>query len=207
MLRMRLSLSLAVSLLRSLPRSQAPSFANHAAASATITVTAGKPKELSFTLSTKKISAGTTIFKITNKGKLAHTFKVCTKASGNCEGQLVHRCLDQVDQARRLSDAERQALDEGRLRIPLDGPRPGGLGHEGHADGEGRSGLDADPDPDHHHDDSRPVRRGSCASPQSTTVSAQLGEKGIILSPTRSIAARSRSTRATAAPSSTTSTS
>jgi mono/diheme cytochrome c family protein len=57
-------------------------------------VTAGKPTELGFTLSKKaSIPAGTVIFKVTNKGKLAHTFKVCTKPSttstaNSCTGKV-----------------------------------------------------------------------------------------------------------------------
>jgi len=58
----------------------------------TIDVTAGKPSEFSFTLSkTSLIPAGTVIFRVTNKGKLYHTFKVCTSSSGgdtdSCTGR------------------------------------------------------------------------------------------------------------------------
>ena len=42
-----------------------------------ITVTAGKPSEFRFTLSKKKIpAAGTVIFKVVNKGKIAHNFVI-----------------------------------------------------------------------------------------------------------------------------------
>ena len=48
---------------------------------ATVTVTAGKPSELSFKLSkTSLVTPGTVLFKVTNKGKLAHDFKVCTRS-------------------------------------------------------------------------------------------------------------------------------
>jgi uncharacterized cupredoxin-like copper-binding protein len=47
-----------------------------------VSVTTGKPTEFSFTLSTKSIKTGATTFKITNKGALAHTFKVCSSSKG-----------------------------------------------------------------------------------------------------------------------------
>ena len=50
-----------------------------AASATTVTVTAGKPGELSFTLSKKTIAKGVTTFKVTNKGKLSHDFKIAGK--------------------------------------------------------------------------------------------------------------------------------
>jgi hypothetical protein len=47
----------------------------------TITVTVGVPHELAFTVSPSKITAPTAVFKVTNKGKLAHAFKLCTRPS------------------------------------------------------------------------------------------------------------------------------
>jgi uncharacterized cupredoxin-like copper-binding protein len=47
-----------------------------------VTVTAGSPTEFGFKLSTKSVKAGTITFKVTNKGALSHTFKVCTSAKG-----------------------------------------------------------------------------------------------------------------------------
>jgi uncharacterized cupredoxin-like copper-binding protein len=45
----------------------------------TITVTAGKPSELAFTVSkTSGVATGLVTFKVTNKGKITHDFKVCT---------------------------------------------------------------------------------------------------------------------------------
>jgi len=46
------------------------------ASATTVTVTAGKPSELKFTLSKKAIAKGVTTFKVTNKGMLAHDFKI-----------------------------------------------------------------------------------------------------------------------------------
>jgi uncharacterized cupredoxin-like copper-binding protein len=46
-----------------------------------VTVTAGKPTEFAFKLSkTSMITAGKVTFKVTNKGVIGHSFKVCTKA-------------------------------------------------------------------------------------------------------------------------------
>jgi uncharacterized cupredoxin-like copper-binding protein len=48
---------------------------------ASITVTIGVPKELSLKVTPKKVTASPAVFNVTNKGKLAHSFKVCTKPS------------------------------------------------------------------------------------------------------------------------------
>ncbi len=45
-------------------------------ATTTVAVTAGKPSELRYTLSRKTILKGIGVFKVTNKGKLGHNFKV-----------------------------------------------------------------------------------------------------------------------------------
>jgi uncharacterized cupredoxin-like copper-binding protein len=42
----------------------------------TLTVTLGKPSELKITISKKTIAKGLTTFKVTNKGKLSHDFKI-----------------------------------------------------------------------------------------------------------------------------------
>ena len=52
-----------------------------AARATTITVTAGKPTEFHFTLSKKSAHKGSVTFKITNKGKLSHDFKIAGKRS------------------------------------------------------------------------------------------------------------------------------
>lgn len=63
-----------------------------AAKATVVTVTAGKPSEFGFKLSTKTVKAGAVTFKITNKGALVHTFKVCTSAKGGsanaCAGKV-----------------------------------------------------------------------------------------------------------------------
>jgi uncharacterized cupredoxin-like copper-binding protein len=52
-----------------------------AAKATTVTVTAGKPTEFHFTLSKKSAAKGSVTFKIVNKGKLAHDFKIGGKTS------------------------------------------------------------------------------------------------------------------------------
>jgi uncharacterized cupredoxin-like copper-binding protein len=47
----------------------------------TVTVTAGKPTEFHFTLSKATVPKGAVTFKIVNKGKLAHDFKIAGKTS------------------------------------------------------------------------------------------------------------------------------
>lgn len=50
-------------------------------ATTTVAVTAGKPSEFKFTLSKKSIVKGTAVFKIANKGTIAHDFKILGKTS------------------------------------------------------------------------------------------------------------------------------
>ena len=45
----------------------------------TVAVTAGKPSEFRFTLAKKTIVKGVTSFKVTNKGKIDHNFKIAGK--------------------------------------------------------------------------------------------------------------------------------
>lgn len=50
-----------------------------ARSASTVTVTAGKPTEFGYIVSPKTVTHGTVTFKITNKGALPHTFKLCSK--------------------------------------------------------------------------------------------------------------------------------
>jgi uncharacterized cupredoxin-like copper-binding protein len=60
-----------------------PAIAHPAAAKATVVnVTAGKPSEFSFTLSSKSVKKGTVTFKVTNGGTVPHNFKVCASSKG-----------------------------------------------------------------------------------------------------------------------------
>ncbi len=48
-------------------------------AAATITVTAGKPAEFNFKLSSKTVAHGAVTFNVTDSGALPHDFKICSK--------------------------------------------------------------------------------------------------------------------------------
>jgi uncharacterized cupredoxin-like copper-binding protein len=49
----------------------------------TVAVTAGKPSEFKFTLSKKAVAKGVTTFKVTNKGMIAHDFKIAGKKTAS----------------------------------------------------------------------------------------------------------------------------
>ena len=68
----------AVAVLWVLPASAKPT----ALRATTITVTAGKPSEFSFTLSKKSAPAGAITFKVTNGGAIPHDFKLCSSPKG-----------------------------------------------------------------------------------------------------------------------------
>src|SRR5438105_12726328 len=46
-----------------------------------VTVTAGKPAEFGFKLSTKTVKHGAVTFSVTNGGAIPHTFRICSKAT------------------------------------------------------------------------------------------------------------------------------
>jgi nitrite reductase (NO-forming) len=57
----------------------------------TITVTAGKPSEFGFTVSkNSNVPLGKVIFKVTNKGVIGHSFKVCSRVSA---AALANACI------------------------------------------------------------------------------------------------------------------
>ena len=57
----------------------APAMARSGATTVTkVTVTAGKPSELKFTLSTSTVKRGVIKFEVTNRGSMPHNFRVCT---------------------------------------------------------------------------------------------------------------------------------
>ncbi|HET6172282.1 MAG TPA: cupredoxin domain-containing protein [Gaiellales bacterium] len=68
--------AVAAALLIAVPATAAP--ARHAAKTTTITVGA---TEFKFTLSKKSAPKGTVVFKVTNKGKVAHDFKINGKTT------------------------------------------------------------------------------------------------------------------------------
>jgi|1185.fasta_scaffold248201_2 uncharacterized cupredoxin-like copper-binding protein len=59
-----------------------PLAAGAATRTTTVTVTAGKPSEFGFRLSTKTFKHGSVTFKVTNGGSIPHDFKICTSAKG-----------------------------------------------------------------------------------------------------------------------------
>jgi cytochrome c6 len=63
-----------------------------AALPTTITVIAGKPSELAFKLSATKVAIGKVTFKVTNQGRLPHTFEICSSPKGGsankCKGKV-----------------------------------------------------------------------------------------------------------------------
>ena len=68
------------------------SSAQRSSARATVVaVTAGKPSEFKFTLSVKSVKHGAVSFKVTNKGALPHTLKICSSPKGgtanSCAGK------------------------------------------------------------------------------------------------------------------------
>ena len=63
----------------------AGALAGPAAQSATtrVTVTAGKPSEFKYTLSRRTVPVGTTVFRVVNKGKIRHDFRVLGKKTAS----------------------------------------------------------------------------------------------------------------------------
>ena len=66
--------------------------AGAATRAATVTVTAGKPTEFGFRLSTKTVKHGAVTFKVTNSGSIPHDFKICSSPKGGtanaCTGKV-----------------------------------------------------------------------------------------------------------------------
>jgi uncharacterized cupredoxin-like copper-binding protein/cytochrome c2 len=60
-------------------------------APASVKVTEGKPTEFAFKLSKTEVPAGTVVFKVTNAGKVGHSFEVCSSTKGgtgnSCAGK------------------------------------------------------------------------------------------------------------------------
>ena len=56
-----------------------------------VTVTAGKPSEFGFALSTKVVQHGAVTFKVKNGGALPHDFKVCSSPKGGSANSCAGR--------------------------------------------------------------------------------------------------------------------
>lgn len=71
--------------------------AKPARTTATVTVTAGKPSEFGFRLSTKTTPHGSITFKVTNGGAVPHDFKLCTKPTttkaDTCTGKVTKQIV------------------------------------------------------------------------------------------------------------------
>jgi nitrite reductase (NO-forming) len=69
-----------------------PAAAGATAKTRTVAVTAGKPAEFGFNLSTKTFPHGAVAFKVTNGGQIAHDFKICASPKGGsantCAGKV-----------------------------------------------------------------------------------------------------------------------
>ena len=61
-----------------------------------VTVTAGQPAEFHFVVSPSSVKRGVIVFKITNKGKLPHDFKLCSKASSSLGNSCTGRSSGQI---------------------------------------------------------------------------------------------------------------
>ena len=72
---------------------------------------AGKPTEFGFKLSkTSGIAAGKVIFKVTNKGKIPHSFKICNGTKGGTANTCVGQC-DPQHRPGQVGHADRDARE------------------------------------------------------------------------------------------------
>ena len=61
-----------------------------------VTVTAGQPAEFHFIVAPSAVKRGIIVFKITNKGKLPHDFKLCSRASSSLANSCNGRSSGQI---------------------------------------------------------------------------------------------------------------
>lgn len=61
----------------------APAGETATSATTTVRVTAGKPSEFKFTLSKRTVTAGTVVFRVTNRGKVRHDFRIKGKKTAS----------------------------------------------------------------------------------------------------------------------------
>ena len=69
-----------------------PAIAGATTKGTSVTVTAGKPTEFGFKLSTKTVKHGAVTFKVTNSGAIPHDFEICASSKGGtataCKGAV-----------------------------------------------------------------------------------------------------------------------
>jgi uncharacterized cupredoxin-like copper-binding protein len=73
-----------------------PALAGATTRAKTITVTAGKPSEFRFRLSTKTFKHGAVIFKVRNSGSLPHDFKICASSKGGTANACTGKSTKQL---------------------------------------------------------------------------------------------------------------
>jgi uncharacterized cupredoxin-like copper-binding protein len=93
----RIALSVAVSLAVAALVASPAALARPATARVTnVNVVAGSPTEFSFKLSTKTVSSGIIVFKVSNSGHLPHTFKLCSGRNKPLANSCVGRSTNQI---------------------------------------------------------------------------------------------------------------
>ena len=90
----------------------------HSTATKATTITV-KATEFKFALSKTSAPKGTVNFKVTNKGKVDHDFKINGKKT-------------KLLAPGKSADADGQVPENRKVPVPVHRPRPRGLGHEGH---------------------------------------------------------------------------
>ena len=101
----------------------------------TVTVTAGKPTEFGFRLSTKTVKHGAVTFKVTNSGSIPHDFKICSSPKGGTR-ERVHGQGDEAAQRRLIRNADLHVREGGHVRVPLRRSRSCRCRHEGRPEGD-----------------------------------------------------------------------
>jgi uncharacterized cupredoxin-like copper-binding protein len=137
---------------------------------ATVLVTLGKPSEFGIKLSKfSNLPAGKIIFKVTNKGAIAHDFRVCTKAF--TAKTLANACVGPKTKslARGQTATLTVTLKKGQFQFlcTLSGHAKNGM--KGLM-GIGQPPIPPDPDPDPKPDP------GECPTPTATSLNVGMGE-------------------------------
>jgi uncharacterized cupredoxin-like copper-binding protein len=154
------------------------------AVTSTIIVTAGKPSEFAFKLSKRQVPAGTVIFKVTNSGKVPHTFEVCSSAAGTtkpntCKGRVTKSLAPGKSQTLTLT------LKKGKYEYLCTVPGHAKLGMKGVV------GIAVTPPPPPPPPTTTttatttttPTTTKTCANPQTTNVDVNMFDYGFTITP------------------------